>query len=291
MANLTHLADRVVGRPLLLHPDKIQVILWALQGRIGVALDETQLVPEASRFRGRRSNHGPYAVENGAAILPIVGSLVNRGAWVGAYSGLVSYEGIEAQLDAALADDAVNRIVLDIDSPGGEATGMFRLAEKLRAVRQRKPITAFVNDMAASAAYGIAASASRIIVSPSSIVGSIGVVMVHLDRSAEFEAKGQRPTLIFAGAHKVDGHPFAALPETVRAELQAEVEKFYALFVASVSAGRPQLSKTRSAPPKPAHFSARWPSGLASPTPLARWKTPSPGQPRRAANTQRRELP
>lgn len=257
MPHLPHLADRVVGRPLLLHPDKIQVILWALQGRIGLhmdtealqaesthQLDASQLAPqpEASRFRGRRSNHGPYRIENGAAILPIVGSLVNRGAWVGAYSGLVSYEGIEAQLDAALADNAVSHIVLDIDSPGGEATGMFRLAEKLRAARQQKPITAFVNDMAASAAYGIAASTSRIVVSPSSIVGSIGVVMVHLDRSAEFEKKGQRPTLIFAGAHKVDGHPFAALPENVRADLQTEVEKFYALFVASVAAGRPQFS-------------------------------------------------
>ncbi len=244
MSFLSHLADRVAGRPLLIHPDKIQIILWALQGRIGLEFDEPALVPEASRFRGRGSNHGPYRVENGAAILPIVGSLVNRGAWVGAYSGLVSYEGIEAQLDAALADDAVSRIVLDIDSPGGEATGMFRLAEKLRAARQRKPVTAYVNDMAASAAYGIAASASRIIVSPSSIVGSIGVVMVHLDRSEEFEQKGQRPTLIFAGAHKVDGHPFAALPDAVRADLQAEVEKFYALFVASVAAGRPSLDET-----------------------------------------------
>jgi ClpP class serine protease len=159
MSHLPHLADRVVGRPLLLHPDKIQVILWALQSRIGLHLDaETSQFqpepqpdasqftpqPEASRFRGRRSNHGPYAVENGAAILPIVGSLVNRGAWVGAYSGLVSYEGIEAQLNAALADDAVNHSVLDIDSPGGEATGMFRLGEKLRAARQRKPITALL---------------------------------------------------------------------------------------------------------------------------------------------------
>ncbi len=243
MPHLPHLADRVAGRPLLIHPDKIQVILWALQGRIDAQLDEPTLAPEASRFRGRPSNHGPYRVENSAAVLPIVGSLVNRGAWVGAYSGLVSYEGIEAQLDAAIADDTVNRIVLDIDSPGGEATGMFRLAEKLRAVRERKPVTAYVNDMAASAAYGIAASASRIIVSPSSIVGSIGVVMVHLDRSAEFEQKGQRPTLIFAGAHKVDGHPFAALSDAVRGDLQAEVDQFYALFVKSVAAGRSRLSE------------------------------------------------
>jgi capsid assembly protease len=227
---------------LLVHPDKMQVVLMALQERIGVAWEADALSPETSRFRGRRSESFPYRVENGTAILPIIGSLVNRGAWVGASSGLTSYEGVEAQLDAALTDSQVSRIVLDIDSPGGEAGGMFRLAEKIRMARQRKPITAFVNDMAASAAYGLAASTSRIIVSPSSMLGSIGVVLVHLDRSRELEKKGQMPTLIHAGAHKVDGHPFAPLPESVRVDLQAEVEKIYALFVASVAAGRLSLT-------------------------------------------------
>jgi hypothetical protein len=90
MPFLTHLADRVIGRPLLVHPDKMQVVLMALQERIGVAWEADALSPEASRFRGRRSESFPYRVENGAAILSIVGSLVNRGAWVGASSGLTS---------------------------------------------------------------------------------------------------------------------------------------------------------------------------------------------------------
>lgn len=177
-------------------------------------------------------------VQDGVAILPIVGSLVNRGAWIGASSGLVSYEGIAAQLREAQGDPEVQAILLDIDSPGGEATGMFATAELVRAVNAVKPVVAFVNDVAASAAYGIASAARAIIVSPTSMVGSIGVVLTHLDRSGEMEERGVKPTLIHAGAHKVDGHPFGPLSEAVRADLQAEVFKIYDQFVGLVAAGR-----------------------------------------------------
>jgi signal peptide peptidase SppA len=239
--SLAQIASRVLNRPLLLHPDKADLILHVLQGRIGI--DPLQAItPETNRFVGtyRRDNGsiGTLRVENGVAILPIVGSLVNRGAWIGASSGLVSYEGIAAQLREAEADPDVLAILLDIDSPGGEATGMFATAKLVSAVNKTKPVVAFVNDVAASAAYGIASAASEIIVSPTSMVGSIGVVLTHLDRSGELEDRGVKPTLIHAGAHKVDGHPFGPLSEAVRADLQAEVMKIYDQFVGLVAEGR-----------------------------------------------------
>lgn len=191
--SLAQIAGRVLNRPLLLHPDKADLILHVLQGRIGIEPLQT-VTPETNRFVGtyRRDNGGvgSMRVENGVAILPIVGSLVNRGAWIGASSGLVSYEGIAAQLREAEADPDVRAVLLDIDSPGGEATGMFAAAKLVSAVNKTKPVVAFVNDVAASAAYGIASAASEIIVSPTSMVGSIGVVLTHLDRSGELEDRG-----------------------------------------------------------------------------------------------------
>ncbi|MFA8387574.1 MAG: S49 family peptidase [Pelagibaca sp.] len=239
--SLAQIASRVLNRPLLLHPDKVDLILHVLQGRIGIA---PLAAPDqqSNRFVGtyRRDNGsiGSLRVENGVAILPIVGSLVNRGAWIGASSGLVSYEGIAAQLREARADPEVRAILLDIDSPGGEATGMFATAKLVSAINQTKPVLAFVNDVAASAAYGIASAASEIIVSPTSMVGSIGVVLTHFDRSGELEDRGVKPTLIHAGAHKVDGHPFGPLSDAVRADLQAEVMKIYDQFVGLVAEGR-----------------------------------------------------
>lgn len=241
---LARIADNLLNKPLLIHPDKATTILHVLEGRIGLGSVEPEAKPEASRFigtidrpdgKGRRR----YSRASGrTALVTVDGSLVNRGAWVGASSGLTSYEGIAAQLDEIAADGDLDHLVIDMNSYGGEATGMFGLAAKIRNLRKRMHVVAVVNDVAASAGYGIASAADQIVISPTSIVGSIGVVMLHLDRSAEMAAKGIRPTLIHAGAKKVDGHPFGPLPDNVRADMQKDVMAFYDRFLETVEAGR-----------------------------------------------------
>jgi capsid assembly protease len=239
---LIQIASRVLNRPLLLHPTKAEVLLHVLEGRLPMDGSLAPLSPGANRFTGTLRKEGPgrgmYSVSGGTAIVTIEGSLVNRGAWIGTDSGLVSYEGIAAQLRAARDDTEVKSILLDIDSSGGEATGMFATAKLIAEIDKVKPIVAFVNDLAASAAYGLASAAREIVVSPTSVVGSIGVVMTHMDRSAELVTKGIKPTLIYAGSHKVDGNPFGPLTDAVRADLQVEVMKFYDQFTSLVGEGR-----------------------------------------------------
>jgi signal peptide peptidase SppA len=245
---LVHIADRVINRPLMVHPDKLAIIASVLDGRIGIDASELREVieasgPEASRFVGSAiSDDGTreksYRVQKGVAMIPVLGSLVNRGAWLGARSGMTSYEGLGFQLDQAAADPDVRSIMLDINSPGGEAVGAFEIADKVRSVAKSKPVTAVVNGMAASAAYAIASAATQIIGTPSSVAGSIGVVLMHADYSQALHTKGIKPTLIHAGAHKVDANPYEPLSSSVRADLQAEVDQFYDLFVSGVAKGR-----------------------------------------------------
>jgi signal peptide peptidase SppA len=244
---LLRLSDRLLNTPLLIHPAKAQIILGALSGRIGLdaSLFESDGgldTADASRFVGssRRADGSSSVMRtaDGAAIIPVLDTLVNRGAWLDSRSGLTSYEGIAAQIRAAASDPEVRSVLLDISSPGGEAAGMAELASLIRQVAENKSVTAFVNDMAASAAYGIASSANEIVISPTSILGSIGVVMLHADRSGELAAQGVKPTLIFAGSHKVDGNPFEPLSEAVRADLQASVDAHYRQFLQTVGQGR-----------------------------------------------------
>ena len=246
---LPMLADRVLNRPLLIHPAKAETIYSVLEGRIslGAFADDDKPKPDASRFIGShdredgRSRRRFTRAAGQTALITVDGSLVHRGAWVGASSGLTSYEGIAAQLDEIAAEanaGALQNLVIDMNSYGGEATGMAALATKIRSLRKRMHIVAVVNDVAASAGYGIASSADEVVVSPTSLVGSIGVVMMHLDRSGEMNAKGIRPTLIHAGAKKVDGNPFGPLPENVRADMQKDVMAFYEQFLGTVEAGR-----------------------------------------------------
>ena len=228
------LADRAIGRPLLLHPAKAELVWSVLADRIGLD-SPAPLSPEANRllgegrpteWSGRPQRHG------GVAVITVEGSLVNRGAWVGADSGLTSYEGIGALIADAEADPAVHSIVLDLDCYGGEVPGLPALAERISACA--KPTVAVANDHAFSAAYWLAAAAGRIVVSPTGGVGSIGVVMLHVDRSAQAEAQGVKPTYIFAGSHKVDGHPFEPLRDEVRADWQAEIDSTYQMFTDAI---------------------------------------------------------
>lgn len=244
MSILTHIADRVLNRPLLITPEKAQVVISILGNRLGVN------APSADRFEGdhfQRDQDGrvdyatmsPYPVTHeGTAVLSIVGSLVNRGAYVGASSGVVSYEGIKHQLKHAAGNPTVRNVILDLQSPGGEAVGAFEAAEQVRLLAVVKPVTAIVNGMAASAAYAIASGATEIVTTETGVNGSIGVVLLHADFSKQLAEDGINPTLIFAGAHKVDGNPFEPLSEAVRADLQAEVNAFYDQFLATVAKGR-----------------------------------------------------
>lgn len=262
MTTLWRLADRMLNRPLLVHPDKAPLILAALDGRLPVAVESrmveaaeahvAELPPEAqrsmtrpaaSRYIGERYDPDtgealPYRrTPAGVAVVSVIGGLVNRGSFLDAKSGLSSYEMIGYQLAQAEADPGTRAIVLDIDSPGGEAVGAFELADQLRAIG--KPTLAVVNGMAASAAYALASAADRIVIGPSGVAGSIGVVMLHVDLSRNLDRDGITPTLLHRGAHKVDGNPFEPLSEDVRAALEADMDVFYDLFVDGAAAGRP----------------------------------------------------
>jgi signal peptide peptidase SppA len=271
MTMLARIAERVLNRPLLIHPDKLPLVLGILEGRIPLgdvaelrraaeanidAMPEGARAamrgPSASRFIGDSVERDPqtgadkrlpyHRTSDGVAIITVTGSLINRGAFVGSYSGETSYEGIKHQIGTAVIDPKTRFILLDIESPGGEAVGAFEAADAVRAAAKLKPVTAVVNGMAASAAYALASGATRIITTPTGLAGSIGVVMMHADYSRFLDAEGVTPTLIFAGAHKVDGNPFEPLSDSVRADLQAEVDNFYGLFVKTVAAGRSGLS-------------------------------------------------
>lgn len=228
---LTHLAARLYDTPLLIARAKLDAILAVLGPRIG--LHELPTLDAA--LPGPR-NLAP--APSGIALIPIHGTLVRRALGVEAASGLTSYAEISLRLDAALADLAIQGIVLDIDSPGGEAGGAFDLAARIRQAGCVKPIWAHANDAACSAAYALASAAERLTLSQTAGVGSIGVIALHVDQSARDAQEGLTYTAIYAGAHKNDYSPHAPLSADAAAALQTEVDRLYAIFVGQVAAMR-----------------------------------------------------
>ena len=231
MTLLPHLAARLYGVPLAIHRPKLDVILAVLGPRIGLA---DLAAPSAFTPPVR-----PAATQTTkVAVIPIHGTLVRRTVGLEAESGLTSYAGLSAQLDAALASPDVAAILLDVDSPGGESGGVFDLADRIRAAAQTKPVWAVANDMAFSAAYALASAATRVFVARTGGVGSIGVIAMHVDQSEKDAQDGVHYTAVFAGDRKNDLNPHEPISSEAHAFLKAEVNRIYGLFVETVARHR-----------------------------------------------------
>jgi signal peptide peptidase SppA len=196
----------------------------------------------AERISGApEARSGPAPREPGQiAVIPVWGLIGHRANELRDVSSAVgtSTEILSAQIEAAIADPAVTSIVLDIDSPGGGVFGVEEVADTIRAARAQKPIIAVSNALAASAAYWIASAASEVVVTPSGLVGSIGVYSMHEDHSKELAEAGIDVTLIRAGKFKAEDNPFGPLTDDARAAIQERVDAYYALFTRDVAKGR-----------------------------------------------------
>ncbi|MBV6843077.1 S49 family peptidase [Xanthomonas euvesicatoria] len=234
MTLLPHLAARLFGVPLAIHRPKLDVILAVLGPRVGLG----DLAAAPGYTTPQRQSSATSGSPPGVAVIPIHGTLVRRTVGLEAESGLTSYTGLAAQLDAAIGNPAVSAILLDIDSPGGESGGVFDLADRIRAASQIKPVWAVANDMAFSAAYALASAASRVFVSRTGGVGSIGVIAMHVDQSEKDVQDGVHYTAVFAGDRKNDLNPHEPISSEAHAFLKAEVNRIYGLFVETVARHR-----------------------------------------------------
>lgn len=249
MSGYPHVLARILDAPLLAHPAKAAVVAGAVLRRAGLELDlsgvgAAGLGPLQERrlrqpFTERGLKPFLFDAETGIAAIEVTGTLAHRQWHVGESSGIMGYDGIAAQFEAALADRDVRAILFDIHSPGGEVAGAFALADRVFEARRGKPLVAVADEMAFSAAYLIAAAAGEVILaSESAAVGSVGVVLLHVSFERQLANEGVKPTLIKAGARKTDGNPFEDLAPEVVERFQAEVDAVYDLFVARVAAWR-----------------------------------------------------
>lgn len=176
----------------------------------------------------------------GVGVIPIRGTLSQhaRGDLSSFMFGGATTEGIAQALQEFLADDAVGKIVLDIDSPGGSTYGVTELAAEIMRARSKKPVVAVANSLAASAGYWIGAAADELYVTPGGMVGSIGVMAIHQDISKAAETAGVKTTLITAGKYKAAGNQFEPLDDDTRARVQARLDDAYEQFVRDVARGR-----------------------------------------------------
>ncbi|MCE3664698.1 S49 family peptidase [Escherichia coli] len=244
--NLSHIIAAAFNEPLLLEPAYARVFFCALGREIGAAslsvpqqqvqLDAPGMLAETDEYMaGGKRPARVYRVVNGIAVLPVTGTLVHRLGGMRPFSGMTGYDGIVACLQQAMADSQVRGVLLDIDSPGGQAAGAFDCADMIYRLRQQKPVWALCNDTACSAAMLLASACSRRLVTQTSRIGSIGVMMSHVSYAGHLAQAGVDITLIYVGAHKVDGNQFEALPAEVRQDMQQRIDAAHRMFAEKVA--------------------------------------------------------
>lgn len=190
--------------------------------------------PEAvSARQGRRLPKTKRVEMRGSvAIVPIEGPIFRYAGMFDDISGASSVQVLAPDFALALEDPSVTAIMLHVDSPGGEVNGIAELGDMIYAARGKKPITAYVSDLGASAAYWLASAADRIVVAETAALGSIGVVMAVRDPS-----KDDRGEVEFVSSQSPNKRPDPN-SEGGREQYQALVDTIGDIFVASVARNR-----------------------------------------------------
>ncbi len=181
--------------------------------------------------------HGPVT-HQGVRIIPVHGVIAPRMDLMMRVSGGTSTQQVATWFREALADDKVRAIVLEYDTPGGDARGNEELANLIRESRGRKPIVAVATNLCASAGYYCASAADEIVVAPSAEIGSIGTVLAHGEVSRREQNDGVTWTVIRYGENKALGSTVEPLGDKGKASLQERVDAYGQQFVEAVAKSR-----------------------------------------------------
>lgn len=171
--------------------------------------------------------------DNKIMVIPIEGTLTQNDSWAG-----TTYRSIADAVEQASADPTVKRVVLAVDSPGGEVTGLPETAALIGSLAKVKPVSAIVEGVSASAAYWLTSQASDISITPSAEVGSVGVRMMHVDVSKMLDEAGYKVTELHAGDFKTEWSPFQPLTEAAKEDMQKRLDTVHAEFLSAVANGR-----------------------------------------------------
>jgi protease-4 len=149
------------------------------------------------------------------------------------------------KIDKAEKDAQVRAVVLRINSPGGGVTASDIMYRRLAQFKKERkvPVVAAIEDVGASGAYYIACGADTIMAAPTSVTGSIGVIVQTFSLSGTMAKLGIDTKAITSGPMKDMASPFKPLNADDQKVLQEMVTEFYGRFVDVVAAGRPKMKR------------------------------------------------
>lgn len=163
---------------------------------------------------------------------------------VGAFGSGISTDDLAAKLDAAARDDDIEAVVLRINSPGGSVAGSETLHGLIARFRERtgRPVVVSMGEVAASGGYYIAMAADRVVAQPSTVTGSVGVIMPSINVSDGMSRIGVVSRPVLSSPNKNLASPVDPINDEHYAILQGMIDDFYGQFRSLVLEARPGIA-------------------------------------------------
>jgi len=178
------------------------------------------------------------AVKGKVGVIPIWGPVQQRMSSELMKAGGTPLDFVSRAFDRMMSDPSIGAIVMHFDSPGGSSFGCEELSTKIYNARGTKPIYAMADSVAASAAYWLATSADMVICTPSGLVGSVGVYIMHIDESKALADAGIAITMVSAAKYKTELASHSPLSEDAKANLQRHVDTIHDSFIGALKRNR-----------------------------------------------------
>lgn len=177
-------------------------------------------------------------VQGNVGMLNINGPLLTGNAGYALHFGMTGYGDIRSAALRLASDPEVSSILLVVSSGGGAVGGVNDAVSLLRRIGNVKPLVTYTDSAMASAALWLGSVAQHVMVSPTAVVGSLGVLQVHMEYSKQLENDGVKVTVIRAGDKKALANRYEPLTEEATAQLQRQADHLYDVFLTSVAESR-----------------------------------------------------
>lgn len=232
------LINAITSATWAIEPQALAQIIGIVEDHASLSREEwAERLEAVEKQRGRPLSNDRKAVtvRDGVATIEVVGPIVRRADMFSQISGMTSIETLAKDFGAAMDDRTVHAIVLAVDSPGGEVTGVAEFADMIHAARSgpgAKPVVAYIGGLGASAGYWIASAAERVVCDSTALLGSIGVVQVVRDPS-----KSRDTSIEFVSSQSPRKWPDPTTG-TGASQIQGVVDAMASVFVAAVARNR-----------------------------------------------------
>jgi len=220
----------------------LQAMQYALENPAAIKdVVESESTDDGTGFEDYEGGEGMTVRRGNLAVVTMAGPFISDDAWYASFFGLVTYPSVVRLSDALANDESIDKVILNIDSGGGDAMGLEQASLALGRLTEAKEVHAYTAGVMHSAAYWLGSQGRTVSSAKMAEMGSIGVLAVHESQARFLKKMGIDVTVFRSGEYKALGIGVEDLSDKAKAVIQDQNDTMYGFFLDHISSQRVQL--------------------------------------------------